>query len=91
MRPAIDEQVTLKSLSTFSGGTTEKAVSWTITPNTDMTILGGRLDTPQLVIKFGTKGDRNITLKVTDTDNFECSKILSYTIGRTIPRFREIK
>lgn len=91
MRPAIDEQVTLKSVSTFGEGAAEKSVAWTITPDSDMTILAGGLDTPQMVIKFSTSGGRNIALTVTDTDDLVCSTTLNISAGRTIPRLKEIK
>lgn len=91
MRPAIDEQVTLKSASTFGEGASEKSVAWTITPNSDMTILAGGLDTPQMVVKFSTQGSRTIALTVTDTDDLVCSTSLNLSAGRTIPRLKEIK
>lgn len=91
MRPAIDEQVTLKSASTFGEGASEKSVSWTITPNSDMTILAGGLNTPQMVVKFSTQGSRTIALTVTDTDDLVCSTSLNLSAGRTIPRLKEIK
>ncbi|MBI4118811.1 MAG: PKD domain-containing protein, partial [Parcubacteria group bacterium] len=97
-RPSRDEQVTLTDTTVVSGGATKTAWNWDFTGVDGVTLLSAT-NGSQVVAKFSTSGSKNVKLRVTDSDGFNCQKganddandsLPNITIGRSIPLFREV-
>lgn len=86
--PDYDEDIQFLDTSTVYGGATKSSWSWTFE---DGVPVGSSEQNP--VVVFSSRGTKEITLEVTDSDGFSCglpSGSGSLDIRQTIPNWREV-
>jgi len=87
--PNVDETVNFKdkSITYVTYGKTDDIKSWSWTFQ-DATPASSTEQNPSVI--FNSKGDKSVTLTVTDRDNFQCSKEKTVPIQFAIPQWQEI-
>lgn len=84
--PSAEENVQFIDDSVVYGAGTSKASwSWTFENGSPDQ---SNMETPP-VVKFDSKGDKNVTLEVTDSDNYRCQKSQNLNIKAKLPKWRE--
>jgi len=84
-KPSVDEEVLFVDQSTVYGGTTKESWSWTFQ---DGSPDSSAEQNP--IAKFSSTGEKDITLRVTDSDGFSCSRAKTLNSQLPLPIWKEI-
>jgi len=84
--PSQDEDVQFTDLSVVYGGASKSSWSWNFTDGDQ-----GSLSAQNPIIKFLSQGIKTVTLQITDSSGYICSKTKNVNVNVKLPTWEEIK